>query len=289
MATRSSRSAVPERSSRAQPRRRARPGLDRTGAVLVDAISFLASGAFSSGSSVRSARRRARRQAGPGMKGEVRKGLRYVLGHRPALDRSSTATFNFFRTSSLHLPRLCRRELGIGPGPDRADLLPPVASATSRRAARDGISRGSASARRSSSARQGRSPLLLAAAPSLFDPVHRRRLGISALGIPDNITQVSFRQAITPERLQGRMNSVMRFVVWGDPAQQPAQRGARLLVQPARATGSARSEGRRPAGPALPGATTARMPEPVEEPRPSKADAARGVVPALGAAPPAAD
>jgi MFS family permease len=30
-----------------------------------------------------------------------------------------------------------------------------------------------------------------------------------------NIIQVSFRQAICPERLQGRMNSVMRFIVWG--------------------------------------------------------------------------
>ncbi len=30
-----------------------------------------------------------------------------------------------------------------------------------------------------------------------------------------NIQQVSLRQSITPERLQGRMNSVMRFLVWG--------------------------------------------------------------------------
>jgi MFS family permease len=30
-----------------------------------------------------------------------------------------------------------------------------------------------------------------------------------------NITQVSLRQAITPERLQGRMNAAMRWVVWG--------------------------------------------------------------------------
>jgi hypothetical protein len=30
-----------------------------------------------------------------------------------------------------------------------------------------------------------------------------------------NISQVSLRQAITPERIQGRMNSVMRFIVWG--------------------------------------------------------------------------
>ncbi len=30
-----------------------------------------------------------------------------------------------------------------------------------------------------------------------------------------NVTQVSLRQAITPDRLQGRMSSSMRFVVWG--------------------------------------------------------------------------
>ena len=30
-----------------------------------------------------------------------------------------------------------------------------------------------------------------------------------------NITQVSLRQAITPERLQGRMNAAMRWIVWG--------------------------------------------------------------------------
>jgi MFS family permease len=30
-----------------------------------------------------------------------------------------------------------------------------------------------------------------------------------------NIVQVSYRQAVCPPRLQGRMNSVMRFIVWG--------------------------------------------------------------------------
>jgi MFS family permease len=30
-----------------------------------------------------------------------------------------------------------------------------------------------------------------------------------------NILQVSYRQAITPERLQGRMNAAMRWIVWG--------------------------------------------------------------------------
>jgi MFS family permease len=30
-----------------------------------------------------------------------------------------------------------------------------------------------------------------------------------------NINQISFRQAITPRRMQGRMNATMRFIVWG--------------------------------------------------------------------------
>jgi len=34
-------------------------------------------------------------------------------------------------------------------------------------------------------------------------------------GIVYNIGQVSYRQAITPDRLLGRMNATMRFMVWG--------------------------------------------------------------------------
>ena len=30
-----------------------------------------------------------------------------------------------------------------------------------------------------------------------------------------NVNQISLRQAITPERLQGKMNATMRFLVWG--------------------------------------------------------------------------
>jgi MFS family permease len=37
--------------------------------------------------------------------------------------------------------------------------------------------------------------------------------GFSAIAY--NILQVSYRQAITPERLQGRMNAAMRWIVWG--------------------------------------------------------------------------
>ncbi len=34
-------------------------------------------------------------------------------------------------------------------------------------------------------------------------------------GVVYNINQVSLRQAMTPERMQGRMNATMRFLVWG--------------------------------------------------------------------------
>lgn len=34
-------------------------------------------------------------------------------------------------------------------------------------------------------------------------------------GVIYNVNQVSLRQAITPDRLQGKMNATMRFIVWG--------------------------------------------------------------------------
>jgi MFS family permease len=41
----------------------------------------------------------------------------------------------------------------------------------------------------------------------------------SFFGMLYNVTQLTFRQAITPERLQGRMNAVVRLMYWGP---QPA-------------------------------------------------------------------
>jgi MFS family permease len=96
-----------------------------------------------------------------------------------------------------------------------------------------------------------------------------------------NITQVSFRQAICPERMQGRMNAVIRFMVWGTmplgallggtlgtwfglrTALWVAALGALftflpILLSPVR--------------------TLREMPEPVEEPLLSEIDAAGGLV-----------
>ena len=50
-----------------------------------------------------------------------------------------------------------------------------------------------------------------------------------------NIVQVSYRQAICPPRLQGRMNSVMRFMVWGTiPLGHARRRRARDVGRAAR-------------------------------------------------------
>jgi len=38
---------------------------------------------------------------------------------------------------------------------------------------------------------------------------------VGAMVVIYNVNQVSLRQAITPERMQGRMNATMRFIVWG--------------------------------------------------------------------------
>ncbi len=54
-------------------------------------------------------------------------------------------------------------------------------------------------------------------APQSF-PLPALMLGQALFGFGSmayNIAQVSLRQAITPERLQGRMNAAMRWIVWG--------------------------------------------------------------------------
>jgi MFS family permease len=43
-------------------------------------------------------------------------------------------------------------------------------------------------------------------------------LAASALGMLFNVNQLTLRQAITPERLQGRMNAIVRFMYWGPQA-----------------------------------------------------------------------
>ena len=63
----------------------------------------------------------------------------------------------------------------------------------------------------------GPSAILVAIAPpDLIMPAAVAALFLGGFGgVVYNINQVSFRQAITPPRMQGRMNATMRFIVWG--------------------------------------------------------------------------
>jgi MFS family permease len=265
--------------------------------VLVDAISFFVSALFL----FRIKREetpptRAERKAGPGMKAEVKEGLRYVFGHRYLRwIAASTATFNFFSNVLFAILLVYAvRVLDLRPGVIGAIFTMGsvgylVGAVVSNRISRR-VGVGPAIV---IGAACGAAALLLAVAPkSAPIPFLVAGMAIMSLGIPIyNITQVSFRQAITPERLQGRMNSVMRFIVWGVIPLGSLTGGALASWFGLRFAIWVGAIGMSLAVlPVLlsPVRTLRAMPEPVtEEPLASEAAAAGGVVPAAGAASPA--
>ena len=192
-------------------------------AVLIDAVSYLGSALFVFG--IRTP------EEGPnsagedeqkaGMWTELKEGLRFVLGN-PNLRAQAgcTATSNFFFTLGFSIIVVFYvRVLGLSPGV--IGLVISIGSVGSLAAA--------FTARRISD-RFGIGPttiaatfiqcpafLLIAIAPATT-PIPFLVAGGLVLGfviVAYNIVQVSYRQAICPPRLQGRMNSVMRFIVWG--------------------------------------------------------------------------
>jgi MFS family permease len=191
-------------------------------AILIDAISFVASGIF-----VLAIRKRevaAEREPGKsplhGMRSELSEGVRYVFGNRYLRwIAASTATFNFFGSmmGAIFLVYVVR-ELGMSPGTigivfaiGNVGYL--VGAIMANRIARR-IGVGPAIV---AGAATGMAGLLIPLAPEESPIPFLIAAGV-ILGfgvVVYNVTQLSFRQAITPERLQGRMNSVMRFIVWG--------------------------------------------------------------------------
>jgi len=194
-------------------------------AILVDAISFLASGLFVLRIRKREENvptREERREAKSSMKTELGEGLRWVLGNRYLRTIAAcTATFNFFGSlmGAILIVYLVR---SLEMSPSMIGLMFGIANVgylggalTSNRVAGmigvgPAIIVGGAC---------GIAMLLVPLAPQnandafLFIVIAET---IVAYGVVlYNVTQVSMRQAITPERLQGRMNSVMRFIVWG--------------------------------------------------------------------------
>jgi MFS family permease len=190
-------------------------------AILIDAVSFLASGLFILGirkpeTSLedRSPRRK--------MRVELREGLSYVLRH-PYLKNiaACTALFNFFGSVAFAILLVfARRELDLSPlaiglAFTVGNLGAMLAAFTANRiSGRLGVGRTIILA----SVVGGPTYLALPFAPhghaALAVIIPALVVG-TFVNVVYNIAQVSLRQAITPERIQGRMNSVMRFIVWG--------------------------------------------------------------------------
>jgi MFS family permease len=192
-------------------------------AVLVDAVSFLGSGLFILGIRKHEESVHASTPAGekPSFRVEVKEGLRFVL-RNPNLRAQAgcTATSNFFfMLSGAIMVLYFVRVLDLSPGViglvfSIGSIGALVAAFTSTRiSGRLGIGPTTIAV----TLLQGPAALLVALAP-VGSPLPFVVAGGLLAGfcmVVYNITQVSYRQAICPPRLQGRMNSVMRFIVWG--------------------------------------------------------------------------
>ena len=192
-------------------------------AIAVDAVSFLGSALF-----IFSIRREEYvPQADSGaprrrMREELREGLSYVLTHAYLkYIAACTAIFNFFGNVGFAvLLVFARRELHLSPAvigiAFMASNVGPLLAAfnASRISERFGVGHTIVA----SAAIGGPVFLVVPFAPegnaALAWLVPAFMVG-GFTNVIYNVTQVSLRQAITPERIQGRMNSVMRFIVWG--------------------------------------------------------------------------
>jgi MFS family permease len=194
-------------------------------AVVLDAISFIASGGLIFWIRKREPARRpaAATDAGPraGIRVEVAEGLRYVLDHEYLrYIAASTGLSNLFSniafgTFAIFVYRtlgLSAFTVGLIGGIGSIGFLV-GALVAGRIAARIGVGRTILW----SMILSGPAFLLSAfAQPETAVPVLIASGFLASFaGVVYNINQVSLRQAITPERIQGRMNATMRFLVWG--------------------------------------------------------------------------
>lgn len=187
--------------------------------IVLDAVSFLLSGVL-----IAVIRRREsvpERSARAPMLAEVREGLSVVFGS-PYLRHiaGATGTSNFFASALFSIFILfATRDLAMTPAAiglvfSIGSLGALVGALTGGRLGR---SLGVGFAIIGSMLVAGLGFLLVAVAtPQTAVPL----LAIGGIlgsfgGVVYNINQVSLRQAITPMRLQGRMNATMRFIVWG--------------------------------------------------------------------------
>jgi MFS family permease len=157
----------------------------------------------------------------PKMWPEVKEGLRWVVGHRwLRAIAACTGSSNFFGTivfsiALLYLTRslhLAAFEVGIVFGVGSVGSIV-GALVANRMQQRLGVGPTILI------------PIVVSCVALLAYPLAPRSFPLPVLiagnalfgfgAVTYNITQVSLRQAITPERLQGRMNAAMRWIVWG--------------------------------------------------------------------------
>ena len=193
-------------------------------AVLVDGVSYMGSALFlfrikKGEEATRSVQSKAERTS---MWVELKEGLRFVLGNANLRAQAGcTATSNLFGSLGFAILLVFAvRELGLSAG--LIGLVLSIGAAGSLLAALTAtrISRrvGIGPTTIVAAALFGPSSLLFAFAPAGNGAIPFLVAGMLVLsfsGVTYNIVQVSYRQAICPPRLQGRMNSVMRFIVWG--------------------------------------------------------------------------
>jgi MFS family permease len=189
-------------------------------AFVADAASFVLSGGFTA--SIRKREVVERPAAASSLLRELWEGLRYVLGHRYLLPQAlSTGSSNFCSNLIFGIYYVyAYRHLGLTPfavgiagSVGAVGWL--VGSATAPRL-RDRL--GVNGATILGMAFGAPSFLLVPLAPHGNAAIPLLALSMAGSGfgaVVYNIQQVSLRQAITPERLQGRMNASMRFIVWG--------------------------------------------------------------------------
>ena len=155
------------------------------------------------------------------MRQEVTEGLRYVLGHRYLRSIAASTGWSNLFSSLLFIALIPYMVRGLGLSPEVVGFVlglgnigTLVGALTAMRIGRVlGVGRTIIA----SMFLFGPGALLIAIAPreaaAPFLVAGMFLFGIS--GMVYNINQVSFRQAITPTRIQGRMNATMRFIVWG--------------------------------------------------------------------------
>jgi MFS family permease len=190
-------------------------------AVLVDAASYLWSAVWIGAISIREAR--PERAPDRHLVREIREGLSFVLRHR--LLRAITATtgmcnlFNAILNTALIIVLAAQAQLNLSAGTIGLFFTVGSLGALLGALLADRIART-----------VGQGPtiwlsIFVAAPFTLVTPLVQRGWPLWAVGacwavvsffvVVYNITQVSFRQGLCPERLLGRMNATIRFLVWG--------------------------------------------------------------------------